>query len=69
MAGEYEVWTGLASVPCADKGISQAMAGGGGGVAIARDGREGSMGRVKWGGCWPNHSARMAGTRWCLVVG
>jgi hypothetical protein len=40
-AGECKVRTGPASAPCADGGISRAMAGGGNEVAIARDGSEG----------------------------
>ena len=37
---------GPANTPCADGQISPAMAGGGGGAAIARDGREGGVGRL-----------------------
>ena len=39
-AGECKVQMGPASVPCTDDRISQAMAGGGDGAAIAHDGGE-----------------------------
>ena len=41
MAGECKVWTGPASVPCANGRNSQTMAGGRNEVAIAHDGSEG----------------------------
>ena len=61
---------GPANAPCADGQISRATAGGGGGAAVVRDGREGSMGRVKWGGCWCDRLTRVGGVRWgCHKVG
>ena len=67
MAGEYKVRMGLASVPCADGGISWAMAGGGDEAAIAHDGGKGGMRKVMWGGCWCSCSAREGGTRWWWI--
>ena len=50
---------GPANRPCADGRISWATAGGRGGVAVVHDGREGGVGRVKWGGCWCDRSTRV----------
>ena len=67
VAGEYKVRTGSVSAPCADGGISQATEGGGDEGVVARDGGEGGMKRVTWGGCWHSHSSRIGGARWWWV--
>ena len=73
---EYnEVWRqvsakygwGPASMPCVDGRISRATVGGGGGAAVARDGREGGVGTGKWGGDGRNRSSRIGGARWWQV--
>ena len=69
MAGEYKVRMGLASVPCADGGISQAMEGGGDKAHSDRAGSGGSKRRPRWGGCWHNCSARDGGVRWWWWIG
>ena len=58
---------GPASAPCVDGGISRAMEGGGDEGVVARDGGEGGMRRVTWGGCWCSHSAREGGARWWWI--
>ena len=58
---------GSTSTPCADGGISQAMAGGRDRAAVTHDGSEGSERRLKWGGCWCNRSAREGGARWWWI--
>ena len=58
---------GPASTPCVDGRISQAMKGGRDEGVVARDGREGGVGMVKWGGDGRNCSSRISGTRWWWV--
>ena len=69
MVGECKAQVGLMSMLCANGRVSWAMAGGRDEGAIYHDDREGSERRLKWGGCWPNCSARTGGARWCKVVG
>ena len=51
---------GSVSMSCADGGISRATAGGRDGAAVTCNGGKGSMRRVTWGGCWCDHSTRVA---------
>ena len=55
---------GPASVPYVDGRISWAMEGGRDEGVVTRDGGEGGMRRVTWGGCWRSRLAREGGARW-----
>ena len=57
-------WVGLMSMPCANGRVSQAMAEGRDKGAIYHNGRESGKRRWKWGGCWHDCLARVAGVRW-----
>ena len=58
---------GPASAPCVDGGISWAMGVGGDEGVVARDGGEGGVKRVTWGGRWCSRSAREGGARWWWI--
>ena len=58
---------GPVSVPCVDGRISRAMEGGRDKGVIARDGGEGGVKRVTWGGRWRSRSAREGGARWWWI--
>ena len=64
VAGEYKVWMGSASAPCADGGISWAMEGGGDKVHSDHAGSGGGKRRPMWGSRWHNRSAREGDARW-----